>query len=877
MANILYRGSAVPSATNSAGANNAPLTNDQIDKNLYALDLAKFEKSGGTVTGDTTFNTNVTVTGNLVVNGITTNINSTTLTVDDKNIELGSAIALSSLSGTIITSATTSAITMTSVVGLIPGMVLTKVSGAGVLGTTATIISIDSSTQITVTASTSNTLGALVFNAGGVTDVTANGGGITLKGATDKTIIWDNTNTNWTSSENWNIPTSKVFKINNVSVLSATTLGSAVVNSSLTKLGTTAGFVKSDASGNLTSDTTTYLVGSNVHYIGTTSIALNRASGAQTLSGVSIDGNAATVTTNANLSGDVTSSGNVTTLANTAVTAGSYGSSTSIPSITIDSKGRITAASGNAISVGDGALTISAIAAATTNNTVTLALSGAYSANTSTARTLDLKVGPALTNLATLMTTAGAGFIKRGATADTYTIDTNTYLTSYTESDTLATVTGRGATTATASTFSGGLTASGGLTGTTGTFSQGLFTTAVTEATALNIINSSTDNTQQSTILIERTATPTVTGATWNAGRIRFQAKAFNGSSKKLVDISASTIVDNTNLGGIVNGMLYINTFGADSTGTQTGGVSLILGNGNFTIQDGAGTNYHQFRSNVYSPASDLGSSLGSSALRFNALYANTGTFSSTISASNFSGSHSGTSSGTNTGDQTLPTTLPHNGTALSATTGTFSSTITAPYVTVSGGLGTLGMFKGSNTSGIAMQSSDSSASVYRLLFLDYRNELGTPVVNNAVDINTNGSAEWSVSVTPAGARTSDRRISGIRVNSDGSLTAAGNITAYSDIKLKENIATIDSALDTTLKLRGVYYTRKDMSDNARKVGVIAQEIQEVLPEVVKSVSDKNGDTTLSVDYGNITALLIEAIKELNAKVEDLQNQLANK
>ena len=63
--------------------------------------------------------------------------------------------------------------------------------------------------------------------------------------------------------------------------------------------------------------------------------------------------------------------------------------------------------------------------------------------------TYDLKVGPALTALATLMTTAGAGFIKRGATADTYTIDTNTYLTSYTETDTLATVTGRGASTTT--------------------------------------------------------------------------------------------------------------------------------------------------------------------------------------------------------------------------------------------------------------------------------------------------------------------------------------------------------------------------------------------------------------------------------------------
>jgi hypothetical protein len=83
----------------------------------------------------------------------------------------------------------------------------------------------------------------------------------------------------------------------------------------------------------------------------------------------------------------------------------------------------------SAPTIGDGALTISAVAAAATNNTVTLALSGAYSANTSTSRSLDLKVGPALTNLVALMTTAGVGFIKRGATADTYTIDTNAYLT----------------------------------------------------------------------------------------------------------------------------------------------------------------------------------------------------------------------------------------------------------------------------------------------------------------------------------------------------------------------------------------------------------------------------------------------------------------
>jgi len=70
------------------------------------------------------------------------------------------------------------------------------------------------------------------------TDTTANGGGITLLGATNKTIAWDSTNNNWTSSEHWNLASTKDFKINNVSVLNATTLGSSVVSSSLTSLGT---------------------------------------------------------------------------------------------------------------------------------------------------------------------------------------------------------------------------------------------------------------------------------------------------------------------------------------------------------------------------------------------------------------------------------------------------------------------------------------------------------------------------------------------------------------------------------------------------------------------------------------------------------------
>lgn len=142
----------VPAAANT-------LTGATLASNVLASSLTSVGTLGSlSITGD------LTVGGTFTVNGTVTTINSTTLTVDDKNIEMGS-------------------------------------------------VSVP-------------------------TNATADGGGISLLGATTKSIIWDTTNDNWTSSENWNIPTGKVFKINNASVLSSTTLGSAIVTSSLTSVGT---------------------------------------------------------------------------------------------------------------------------------------------------------------------------------------------------------------------------------------------------------------------------------------------------------------------------------------------------------------------------------------------------------------------------------------------------------------------------------------------------------------------------------------------------------------------------------------------------------------------------------------------------------------
>lgn len=103
-------------------------------------------------------------------------------------------------------------------------------------------------------------------------------------------------------------------------------------------------------------------------------------------------------------------------------------------------------------------------------------------------------------------------------------------------------------------------------------------------------------------------------------------------------------------------------------------------------------------------------------------------------------------------------------------------------------------------------------------------------------------------------------------LDASGNLTATGNVTAYSDIKLKENFTPIGDALHKVCQLNGFTYNRIDIEGSPRQAGLIAQEVQAVLPEVVM-----DHDGTLSVAYGNMVGLLVEAIKELKAEIEELK------
>lgn len=103
-----------------------------------------------------------------------------------------------------------------------------------------------------------------------------------------------------------------------------------------------------------------------------------------------------------------------------------------------------------------------------------------------------------------------------------------------------------------------------------------------------------------------------------------------------------------------------------------------------------------------------------------------------------------------------------------------------------------------------------------------------------------------------------------------GDFTAEGNVTANSDKSLKTKIEIIENAVEKVQQIRGITFERTDMSDERRYAGVIAQEVEKVLPEVI--LTSKTG--LKSVAYGNLVGLLIEAIKEQQTSINYLKEKL---
>ena len=106
-----------------------------------------------------------------------------------------------------------------------------------------------------------------------------------------------------------------------------------------------------------------------------------------------------------------------------------------------------------------------------------------------------------------------------------------------------------------------------------------------------------------------------------------------------------------------------------------------------------------------------------------------------------------------------------------------------------------------------------------------------------------------------------------IDMSNAGAATFNNNVTAFSDERLKDNIETLENGLSKVEQLRGVTYTRNEK----KNIGVIAQEVEKILPEVVLTADDEMG--TKSVDYSRLTAVLIEAVKDLSDRVKELEGK----
>ena len=117
----------------------------------------------------------------------------------------------------------------------------------------------------------------------------------------------------------------------------------------------------------------------------------------------------------------------------------------------------------------------------------------------------------------------------------------------------------------------------------------------------------------------------------------------------------------------------------------------------------------------------------------------------------------------------------------------------------------------------------------------------------------------------------SDTTSSSYKVYVAGTLYATGDVIAYSDRRKKTDIVTIDNALEKVNSLRGVYYTKIGEEERGRQLGVIAQEVNDVVPEAVSYADDLD---EYGVKYGNMVGMLIEAIKEQQTQIIDLKKQI---
>lgn len=410
---------------------------------------------------------------------------------------------------------------------------------------------------------------------------------------------------------------------------------------------------------------------------------------------------------------------------------------------------------------------------------------------------------------------------------------------------------------------SGTLPIANGGTGQTGTPSNGQlligngtgFTrSTLTAGTGISISNSSGG------ITVSSTVTGTVTNV---SGTGTVNGITLSGSVSTSGNLFLTGSISGVQLGSAVTGTLPIGNGGTGQTSTPSNG-QLLIGNS-------AAAGYSLA---TLTAGSGISISNGFGSITISASGGASG-------VSSFSAGSTGlTPSSATTGAITLGGTLAvaNGGTGVTTSTGTGNTVRSAgPIFTGNVGFGTqsspaYAIDAGTNTSGQVVGRFINYGGTNYLLMQTYAT--GGNYGNVLLFYDSSGNTTGLYSGTPAGQMIVIGGTSGGVILQNGSTAWA----SMSDERLKNITGTLENGLDKILSLRPVHFTWKKDKKNKSCVGLIAQEVQKVLPEVVDDEPDPNNpeySSVLTVRYTEVVPLLVAAIKDLNAKVEALKAEVS--